>query len=292
MTVRMVEGSGTQICPKGWYALYEHEEFNSEESGRVLISDQSLGDVKAFGFDGRIRSAVNRTEQSFALHVEADFKGFAAQVGPRDELKSLADRDTREIDGLGSIIGESRNKLGPVLGDRAASVRVFALGSDAAQVIKLPFAEGTYVLTNVGSGMALDVLGKESENGANVGQWDRHGGPNQQWTVTAVRRDYSSRNAVWNVTGEYEIVSKASGKALEVADASLDDTANVQQGDRNDGTNQRWWITPLGNDVYALGCVRSGRMLDVEGGSKEKRANVQQYTWNDTDAQKWRFQRV
>ncbi|WP_436844832.1 RICIN domain-containing protein [Streptomyces roseoverticillatus] len=36
----------------------------------------------------------------------------------------------------------------------------------AAQVIRLPLEEGTYVLTNAGSGMALDVLGKESENGA------------------------------------------------------------------------------------------------------------------------------
>ncbi|WP_116215280.1 RICIN domain-containing protein [Streptomyces olivoreticuli] len=293
MTVKIFEGSGVEACPKGWYALYEHEDFNTKERGRVLLSDQTLGDLGAFGFDGRVLSVVNHTEQSVALHVEPDSKGFAAQVGPRDELRSIADKDTREIDGLGNPVGESRNKLGPALKNRTASIRIFALGSDAAQVIrKLPVEEGTYILTNLGSGKVLDVLGNEKENGANVGQYTRHGGPNQQWTLTPVRRDYSRNNPAYNVTGEYEIASKAGGKLLEVAGGALQDTANIQQWDRTDASSQRWWVTLIGDGVFVISNIHSGKTVDVTGASKDNSANVQQYTFNDTVAQKWRFERV
>ncbi|MEV6673872.1 RICIN domain-containing protein [Streptomyces sp. NPDC051162] len=293
MTVKVVEGSGPEVCPKGWYALYEHEGFNAKERGRVLLSDQTLGGIRTFGFDGRVLSAVNHTEQSIALHVEADSKGFAAQVGPRDEIPALADRDTREIDGLGNTVGASRTAQGPALKNRTVSVRLFPLYSDAAQVIrKLPVEEGTYILTNIGSGMCLDVLGTDGADGANVGQWGRHGGANQQWTFTPVRRDYARNNPAYNVTGEYEITTKAGGTFLDVAGASLDDTANIQQWRATGAASQRWWVTPLGDGVFAISNVHSGKAVDVTGGSKEKRANVQQYTFNNTDAQKWRFERV
>ncbi|WP_374282761.1 RICIN domain-containing protein [Streptomyces sp. UNOB3_S3] len=156
----------------------------------------------------------------------------------------------------------------------------------------LPVEEGTYILTNIGSDKVLDVLGKESENGANVGQYTRHGGPNQQWTFTPVRRDYAPGNPAYNVTGEYRIASKASGKALEVAGQALQDTANIQQWESNDGSHQRWWVTPIGNGIFVISNVRSGKAMDVTGASKGNSANVQQYTFNDTVAQKWRMERV
>ncbi|MFB7629589.1 RICIN domain-containing protein [Streptomyces sp. NPDC056149] len=292
MTVKIFEGSGVEVCPKGWYAVYEHEDFNAKERGRVLLADQTLGDVRAFGFDGRVLSVVNHTEQSLALHVEAGFKGFAAQVGPRDELGSLAEKDTREIDDLGAIVGASRTTLGPVLRNGTASIRLFPHGSDAAQVQgnRLPIEEGTYILANIGSGKVLDILGKENESGANVGQYTRHGGPNQQWTFKAVRR--AGRQSPWDVTGEYEITSKASGMSLDVDKAGLQDTANIQQWTRNGSTNQRWWVTPLGDGVFVISNVLSGKTVDVAGMSMDNSANVQQYTFNDTDAQKWRLERI
>lgn len=290
MTVKIFEGSGVGVCPKGWYAVYEHEDFNTKERGRVLLSDQTLGDVRAFGFEGRVLSVVNHTEQSLALYVEADSKGFAAQVGPRDELPSIAEKDTREIDDLGAIVGASRTALGPALKNRTASIRVFPHGSDAAQAVrKLPVEEGTYILTNVGSGKVLDILGDEKENGANVGQYTRHGGGNQQWTFKAVRR---ARKSPWDITGEYEITSKAGGLFLDVDKAGLQDTANIQQWTGNGGTSQRWWLTPVGDGVFVISNVLSGKAVDVAGMSMDNSANVQQYTFNDTGAQKWRLERV
>ncbi|MFE1774733.1 RICIN domain-containing protein [Streptomyces sp. NPDC059008] len=292
MTVKIFEGSGVEACPKGWYAVYEHEDFNAKERGRVLLSDQTLGDVRAFGFEGRVLSVVDHTEQSLALHVEPGFKGFAGQVGPRDELPSIAEKDTREIDDLGAIVGASRTTLGPALKNRTASIRIFPHGTDTAQVQKnqLPVEEGTYILTNVGSGKVLDILGDEHESGANVGQYTRHGGPNQQWTFKAVRR--AGRPSPWDVTGQYEITSKASGLFLDVDKAGLQDTANIQQWTGNGGTNQRWWVSPLGDGVFVISSVLSGKAVDVAGMSTDNSANVQQYTFNDTDAQKWRLERI
>ncbi|MEV7189894.1 RICIN domain-containing protein [Kitasatospora sp. NPDC093102] len=293
MTVKILEGSGVEVCPKGWYAVFEQEDFNTKEHGRVLLSDQTLGDVRAFGFDGRVQSVVNRTGQSLALHVEADFKGLAAQVGPGEELASLTGKDTLETDGPGNAAGESPTRPEPALKDRTASVRILPPGSDAAQVIRaLPVEEGTYILTNIGSGKVLDILGKVKENGANVGQYTRHGGANQRWTFTPVRRDHAHSNPAPDITGEYEIVSKAGGKLLEVAGAGLQDTANIQQGERIGGSSQRWWVTPVGDGVFVISNIHSGKAMDVTGGSKDNSANVQQYTFNDTDAQKWRLERI
>ncbi|MEU1672356.1 RICIN domain-containing protein [Streptomyces roseifaciens] len=104
---------------------------------------------------------------------------------------------------------------------------------------------------------------------------------------------WARNDPAFNVTGEYEVASRASGgKILDVDNLGLQDTANILQWERNVGTNQRWWVTPVGDGVFVISDVHSGKAMDVTGGSKEDAAHVQQYTFNDTDVQKWRLERV
>ncbi len=74
--------------------------------------------------------------------------------------------------------------------------------------------------------------------------------------------------------GTYRIVNRRSGKALEVANGSTANGANVQQWTYNGGANQRWTITHLGLQRYSIIGVGSGKALEVNGASQSFGANV------------------
>jgi len=67
------------------------------------------------------------------------------------------------------------------------------------------------------SGKVLDVYGGYKTDGANVYQYDWHGGDNQLWKIE-IQSD-----------GYYRIVAKHSGRVLDVAGASTANNANVNQ---------------------------------------------------------------
>jgi len=94
--------------------------------------------------------------------------------------------------------------------------------------------------------------------------------------------------AKWD--GYYTITNKKSGKAVDVANGSTADGANIQQYQSNGTDAQFWKLEPAGNGYYYIISRKSGKVLDVEGGSTADSANVQQYQRNDTDAQKWKLE--
>jgi hypothetical protein len=55
----------------------------------------------------------------------------------------------------------------------------------------------------------------------------------------------------------------------------------------NDGTNQQWKVTNLGNNVITLTNFASGEVLDVTGASKTSGALVDQYPANGQTNQEW-----
>ena len=94
--------------------------------------------------------------------------------------------------------------------------------------------------------------------------------------------------SIWQSGG---LIGRASGKAIDVANASTRDSANVQLWQFGGGENQRWDIIDLGRGQYAIISQNSNKALDVAGGSREDGANVQQFRWNGSTAQRWRFER-
>jgi hypothetical protein len=88
----------------------------------------------------------------------------------------------------------------------------------------------------------------------------------------------------------YSILSKASGKAIDVEAGSTKQGANVLLwGNRND-SNQRWVVTSVGNNAYSITNVNSGMSLDLEGGKTDNGTNILQWGWNGGDNQKWYLQ--
>ncbi|MET7617543.1 RICIN domain-containing protein [Streptomyces sp. NPDC005408] len=125
----------------------------------------------------------------------------------------------------------------------------------------------------VGAGVIGRILfqqGKES------------GAQAQQWQIDPVP----------NGSGLYHFVNAASGKRLDVANASTENGANIQQWRANNFGAQEWIIE---QHLDAPGTVTivsfiSGLLLEVESGSTDDGANVRQ--WEDTDSpgQWWRLE--
>jgi glucose/arabinose dehydrogenase len=137
-----------------------------------------------------------------------------------------------------------------------------------------------YLLTAQCSGKCLDVSGASTADGANVIQWSRHEGDNQQWRI-------EDAGGGW-----YVLRARHSGKVLEVAGSSLARGANVQQWAGGGNPNQQWRIENMGSGWYKLTARHSGKCLDVNASSTADGANVQQWDDNGTAAQRWSLELV
>ncbi|MGF1206419.1 RICIN domain-containing protein [Streptococcus infantarius] len=87
----------------------------------------------------------------------------------------------------------------------------------------------------------------------------------------------------------YKITAKHSGKVLDVARGAKTASANVQQWNDTNGTNQKWTVVDTGDGYYKLVSENSGKVLDVASAATYDGANVQQ--WDDTNGtcQRWKI---
>ncbi|NJC25631.1 RICIN domain-containing protein [Neolewinella antarctica] len=89
-------------------------------------------------------------------------------------------------------------------------------------------------------------------------------------------------------SGYYNILSRRSGKGLDIANNSGGNNANVQQYEINNGggDNQRWELIAAGGDYYDLKVKSTGKCLSQRTNSN---ANVVQQDCNGYNRQKWQF---
>lgn len=144
--------------------------------------------------------------------------------------------------------------------------------------------DGTYVIVNAKSGMALDVRGGSDRSGTNVQQWTVNRGDAQMWALTTGPDGTALRCSL-------------TGKTLDVAGGKVADGTNVQQWDDNGTAAQRWVLEADGGkasvggvslDTYVVRCAEDpGYALDVSAGGTTAGTNVQVWTANGSDAQRW-----
>ncbi|SDE49436.1 RICIN domain-containing protein [Glycomyces harbinensis] len=129
-------------------------------------------------------------------------------------------------------------------------------------------------VVNRNSGKCLDVVNGSTANGAEIIQYDCHGGTNQQWQLTATGGGY------------YRIASQSSGKCLDVDGASTANNARVIQWTCGSGTNQQWQLRTIGGYVEIV-ARHSGKCLDVVSSSTANSARLQQYDCYGGTNQQW-----
>lgn len=89
--------------------------------------------------------------------------------------------------------------------------------------------QDVFAFVNTKDNRCLDVNGGSKDNGAQVLQWDCHGGPNQQWRL---QRDGDG----------FRLVSVNSGRCIGVDSGSPNPGAAVRQWDCDNSANQRWQL--------------------------------------------------
>ncbi|MGL1904300.1 MAG: RICIN domain-containing protein [Fibrobacterales bacterium] len=93
-------------------------------------------------------------------------------------------------------------------------------------------------------------------------------------------------------SGEYNIVSRKSGKVLYVSGNTIDNGENVKQHDLSDADRDIWTLVPIGNAAYTIKNKNSGKVLEVEGADTESGANVQQWDYLGAAHQQWNIEDV
>ena len=138
-------------------------------------------------------------------------------------------------------------------------------------------ANGTYVIANNHSELAVDDYGWSTQQGTNMVQWSATDGTNQKWTLTNLGNNY------------VELVNGTSGYALDVSGASQASGAAVIQWPYHSGANQIWKVVSKGNGLYELLNQNSGLALTAPGFSTSNGTRLDQETVTGADNQLWSF---
>ena len=90
----------------------------------------------------------------------------------------------------------------------------------------------------------------------------------------------------------YRIISKHSGKALDVSWGSADNGANILQYTYCGYPNQKWNLIKLDNSNYTIKSVATGKVVEVEGKSTTNGGNIIQWENNYEPNQQWQIEPV
>lgn len=159
------------------------------------------------------------------------------------------------------------------LNQPAANIRVLEMATEGMADNYGRGLTGIHTLRARHSGRCLDVAGVGRDTGANVHQWDCHGGDNQKWRFMARGGGY------------YQIAAVHSDKCLDVAGVGMGNGDNIHQWDCHGGDNQLWKPVGIGGGAYRIGTKHSGKCLDVVGAGNG--TNVIQWDCHDGDNQQW-----
>lgn len=136
---------------------------------------------------------------------------------------------------------------------------------------------GTYQLQNERSGLALNVSGASTSNGAAIIQWPYDGASNSKWTF--------STSGTQN--GYYQIVNVNSGKDAVVQSASTSQGALIIQWAFGSAGNDQWQPQQNSDGSYTFVNLHSGQVLEDPGGSYSQGTQMDQWGSNGGANQKW-----
>lgn len=138
-------------------------------------------------------------------------------------------------------------------------------------------ATGTYEISNVNSGLAMEVFGQSKSAGAVVDQYTWNGGTNQEWTLA-----YLSN-------GLYTLTNVNSGLVLDVNGKSVSDGGKIDQYTSNGGSNQEFIVSQTADGNYKIVSSNSGDAVEVPGSSNAAGVQLDQWSLNGGRNQEWVF---
>jgi hypothetical protein len=137
--------------------------------------------------------------------------------------------------------------------------------------------DGSYVITNVNSGQALDDPAFSTADSMAIQQYTVNSGTNQQWTV------HNLGNNVITLT------NVSSGQSLDVAAGSTASGAPIHQYPYHGVAWEQWTVIAASGGSFELASVHSGLALSVDGGAVTSGAKIDQYPYQGSSWQQWTF---
>lgn len=136
---------------------------------------------------------------------------------------------------------------------------------------------GVHAIVSKQNGVAIDNGGGFTTSGSHIAgvvQWGLNPSRNQKWNFT------QNADTSWN------IISEASGQALDVPGGSTVNGTQVIQWPLNRDLNQRWRVDQQPDGSYKIWNQASGLALDNSSSAANGRALVQ-WGWNGQPQQRW-----
>lgn len=135
---------------------------------------------------------------------------------------------------------------------------------------------GNWEITNVSSGLAMEVYNQSTSNGAAVDQWSYWGGTNQRWNITYLNN------------GLYQITNVNSGMVLDATNRGTTNGTKMQQWSNLSGSNQEYIIRRAANDTDILIInSNSGLAVEVPGFSTTNGTQLDTWGQNGGTNQQW-----
>ena len=215
------------------------------------------GRVQAFGGTSE-RQAVTTTYRFVSKDRDVYYDGY----GPQREYTMV-------------LPGGTGYQVGQTNAERVVNI---TWGDDIQPVIN-----GRYVLVNRNSGKVMAVTLGSVTSGANIGQYNYTGAPNQQWNVTPV----DSR--IGGDFSYFSFIAVHSNKSPDVLNFSLDNGANIMQWDDTKSINQQWFLDYAEDGWFYIRNRNSAKCLEVANAGTAAGANIQQWDKDGGTNQQWRF---
>lgn len=308
-SVWMFEGNGTNAqkwkLNSSWAEMEERPVENGTYTIASSLNASKVIDVADGSFADRaniqIFTANNTAAQRFEITYAGDgyYKIISEQSGRALDVDNASSKSGTNIQQFGwngttaqlwkfLDAGNGKyyikSKLGTVIDlDNAATadrtnIQAFSVNGTNAQKWALVPCEskavqdGTYVISNASFNyMVLTANNKNIQlNGFDNVE-------TQKFQITHVSDGY------------YKIVDSNTGQALEVANGSSAEKANLQLGKWDESDKQLWKFVRLSSSTYMIRS-KLGTVIDVDNGELTENRNVQLFTANGTAAQKWVLQ--
>jgi hypothetical protein len=113
------------------------------------------------------------------------------------------------------------------------------------------------------------------------------------WTPPSTTISAIAANQTTNFSGFYEgryaLISRLSGKALDVGGVSMADGAPIVQWSYGGGMNQQFDIRGLGDGSLSIRPAHSGKSLDVYNFSRDNGGDIKQWSYTGNSNQRWRI---
>lgn len=144
--------------------------------------------------------------------------------------------------------------------------------------------DGVYYMKNVSSGKYLDVINGQTNDGANIRQWDYNGCEAQKFKIVS------------DGAGYYYILTGATGyrSCVDIEGGSSSDGTNVIQWNYWGGDMQKYKIQEVESGKYVFYTKASGlrSCLDLYEVSPNAGANICQWNYWGGAGQQWRLERT